>query len=318
MPVNYTSYGTPRADLGEAIREFNPVENGFIAGMVLPDRPVMKKAAAISVITRESILKRADAKHSNGAAFNRVGIEAEDTSYECIDYGLEGALTDDDRANYATDFDAELETTESILHKLLMEREIRVAAAVFNSTTWTGASLYTDVSAAPWDAAASDVISHVLAAKEKVRTNIGMEADAMIIGPVMFQNLLGNTVIRARFPGAPIITEAMLRANLAAIFGLQYLLVGSKRYDSANEGIAFSGSDVWSDDYAMICKLNTGSLRSGGLGRTFVWSPLQGAGSYAVKQYREEQTESDIFRVRQYADEKIFDAYFGHLLKIDA
>ena len=37
-----------------------------------------------------------------------------------------------------------------------------------------------------------------------------------------------------------------------------------------------------------------------------------------VVQYREEQTESDIFRVREYCDELIADAYFGHLLKIDA
>jgi len=67
MGVNYTSYGTPRADLGEAIREYNPALDGFIGLDVLPPRPVVKKAATISVITRESYLKRVDAKHANGA-----------------------------------------------------------------------------------------------------------------------------------------------------------------------------------------------------------------------------------------------------------
>ena len=318
MAVNYTSYGTPRADLGEAIREYNPALDGFIGLDILPARPVTKKAATISVITRESILKRADAKHANGAAFNRIGIEAEDKTYTCLDYGLESPLTDDDRATYASDFDAEVETVETIQHKLLMEHEIRVKNLVWSTSTFTGASLYTDVSSAPWDAAASDAIAHVLAAKEKVRQNTGMQPDSFLIGAATLNNLLGNTGIKNRFPGAPLITEQMIRQNLANIFGLTNLFVGGKRYDSANEGIAFSGTDVWTDDYALIFKRNTGSLNTGGLGRTFLWTPINGTGAFDVYQYREEQTESDVFRVRQYADELLFDAYFGHLLKVDA
>lgn len=318
MSINYNSYGTPRGDLGEAIREYDPSQLGFIGSLVLPFREVTKKAASISVITRESILKRADAKHANGSAFNRVGTEAEDLSYACQDYGLEGVLTDDDRANFAADFDAELETVESVVHKLLVEYELRVNALVFNTSTWTGSALYTDVSSAPWDAAASDAIAHVLAAKEKVRKNTGMEPDTLIIGATTLNNLLGNTGLKNRFPGAAIITEEMIRSQMAAIFGLKNLFVGRKTYDSANEGIAFSGSDIWSDDYAMICKISEGSLRAAGLGRTFVWTPVSGAGAYSVKSYREEQTESDVFRVRHYVDEKIIDPYFGHLLKVDA
>jgi hypothetical protein len=139
----------------------------------------------------------------------------------------------------------------------------------------------------------------------------------MVIGAKTMNNILGNTGIKARFPGAALITEAMLRANLAAIFGLEQLLVGQEAYDSAKEGQTFVAADVWSDDYANICRINNGSLVSGGLGRTFLWTDITPE-NVTVDQYREEQTKSDIFRVNQFLQEKLFDAYFGHLLKIDA
>jgi len=313
MAINYTSRATPRGDLGEVIKEYSTSGYNFIAEQILPVRPVALKAANLSVLQREN-LKREDAAHSNGAAFNRINLKAEDTSYACVDYGLEIGLTDDDRASYDTDFDAEVESVQLIADKIALEQEYRVASAIFNTTTWTGASLYTDNSGSPWDTVTTNIITQVVAAKEKVRANTGMSADTMIIGAATLNNILKNTAILARFPGNTIISEEVLRSNLASIFGLQNLLVGNAVYDGAKDGQSFSGSDVWSDDYAMVCKVNTGSVKSGGLGRTLVWTPMDEAG---VVQYREEQTESDIFRVRQYQQEKVFDASFGHLMKID-
>ena len=53
------------------------------------------------------------------------------------------------------------------------------------------------------------------------------------------------------------------------------------------------------------------------LGRTIVWEQYIPGLRY-VEEYREEQTKSDIFRVEESIDEKVFDAYFAHLMLIDA
>ena len=136
---------------------------------------------------------------------------------------------------------------------------------------------------------------------------------------VLLQNLLKNDDIIARFPGASLITEAMIRANLAAIFGLQQLLVGSASYNSADEGQDASMADLWADDYAMVAALGREGMpmTEPQLGRTIVWENYIPDVDY-VEQYREEQTKSDIFRVEEYTQYKVFDAYFGHLMKIDA
>lgn len=316
MPVNYTSYAAPRADLGEAFKEFQPTGQRFIAEEILPVRDVLKKEASLSVITREN-LKRTDTKHSNGGAFNRIQLVGEDLSYKCVDHGLEIPVTDQDRANYANDFDSEVEAVEVLKQRMMIEREVRTAALVFNTSTWTGSALYTNNSGTPWATNTTDVIAQVIAAKEKVRTGTGAVANALILGEAALGQLLFNTVIRARFPGATIITEDMLRAALSAIFGLQKLIVGSVVYDGAKEGQAFSGTDIWGSTYAMVARIQEGSTRvNPGLGRSIVWTPLD-AGIDSIVEYREEQTASDIYRSQEFRVEKVFDPYFGHLMKIN-
>ena len=315
MPIQQAIRSVPREDLGVAFHEYDPSMDGFVANEAMPPIPVAKEAATMGVITREN-LKRADANHANGAVFNRVTLISEDKSYRCKDHGLEGQLTDKDRATYATDYDAEYETVQSVTRKMYVEREIRVKTTLFNTTTWTGADLFTDNSGAPWDAAGSGVIAQIAAAKTKVRLNTGVLPDTLLIGQTAMENLLANTGIIARFPGAPLVTEAMIRNALAAVFGLQNLIVGRAGYDSAIEGQDYTGAEIWVDDYALVYKRHTGGRATPGLGRIVEWTGVDN-GLGQVKEYREEQTESDIFRVRDFSDEWVFDKYFGHLMQID-
>jgi hypothetical protein len=318
LMIQQATRSTPRADLGEAFHEFSPAGMTFVAAEVLPERPVAKKAATLGVVTRENVTTETGA-HANGAGFDRVNLTTEDKSYACYDFGLEGQLTDPDRENYASDFDAEVETIQLVKTKMLIAREVRAAAALFNTSTWTGAALTTDVSG-DWDAAASDVIGHVRAAKEKVRKNTGVTPDSMLIGPVTFASLQANTAILAKFIGVPVLTDDLLKRTIAQILGIQNLFVADGVYNSAKENQTASMADIWSDDYALVFKRQAGSLAQPGLGRLLTWTGEEGNlanGLETVVQYREEQTESDIFRVRDFVDEFICDEYFGHLLQID-
>jgi hypothetical protein len=317
MPIQQATRSTPRADLGVAYHEFQP--GGYIAEKVMPPMDVQKEAATIGVITRENY-RTVDAKHANGGAFGRIHLTSEDKSYQCEDYGIEGQLTDRDREFYATDYNAEVEITELVKTQMAIQKEIRVAAQLFNTTTWTGSDLTTDVSG-DWDAASSDIVGHIRSAKKKVFTNTGQVADSMIIGKTQYDNLFANTAILGKFTGVVVPTDDVIAAALARILGLRNIFVGEATYNSAAEGQTAVMTEIWSDDYALIFKHHSGSLATAGLGRTLRWVGTDGVlqnGMESVVQYREEQTESDIFRVRDYVDELVFEAYMGHLLQIDA
>lgn len=316
--IQKPTHAVTRMDLGEAFHEYSPRRARFIGGLILPLYGVRKDAATISVVKRKN-LTIPDTRHANGAAYNRVELYMDDLAYACEDHGLEGQVTDRDKEKYADDFDAEVEKTQAVKIKMLLAREKRIKNIIFNTTTWTGADLYTDNSASPWDNIATKIIAQVLDGKEKVRQNTGVPANAMIIGEVTLNNMLVNTELRAQFPGAPIITEAMLRAQMGALMGIQDLIVGQAIYNTADEGQDFVAGEIWPDDYALIAALGEEGLpmTEPQLGRTILWKPYTSDLEY-VETYREEQTRSDIVRVEQSIDEKVFDKYFGHMLKIDA
>ena len=319
--IQKATHATPRMDLGVAFHEYSPTRMRFIADQVMPKFPVGKKAATLSVIQRKN-LTLPDTTRADGATFNRVSLYATDKSYSCVNDALEGVLPDGQRETYPDDFNAELETINALKIKMMLKRESRIKDKIFDTTTWTGAALYTDNSGSPRDSVDTNIISQIGAAKEKVRLNTGVIADSLIIGEAAMQNMLKNTGIIARFPNAERVTEAMIRGSLAAIFGLEQLLVGSSAYNSADEGQDPTFSDLWGDDYAMVAVLGREGmpLSEPQLARTIFWQRYIGDIDVdaLVEQYREQQTKSDIFQVERSIDEKIIDEYFGHLMKIDA
>jgi hypothetical protein len=317
--TNYSgTYAKPRVDLGVAFMEYMAEDNEFIGLQVLGKFSSPVRAANFPKVTRKALLQNPDVKREMRANYQRIETESTDDDFSCKEYGAEIPIDDGERALYSSDFDSDMVGTKAASRSVLLAHEKRVAAAVFNTTLWTGSALQTDV-AVDWDTPASAVpITNVVAAKEKVRAGTGMKANALILAQSQFENLLINAQILARFPGAALITEEMIRANMASIFGLKYLLIGGAVYDSASQGSAFSGTDVWTDDYAMVARvaLADAPLSEPCIGRSVIWTP-DAPEEIVIEQYREEQKKSDIIRARNHMNEFIIDPAFGHLMIID-
>lgn len=320
MPFIY-DMGTPRADLGAAFFEYNPADTRFIAKNVLALREVGLKKASYPNITRETVLKAEDTKRAKGGAFNRISMGAEDKSYDCSAIALEAPLTAQDIAVFGNEFDAEMATVQILKYKAWTAQERQTSAAVFNTSTWTGAPLYTDYSSSgPWATVGTDIIGQIITTRELVRSQSGVTPNALIIGAATLASLQKNTGIKAMFPGAPMITAAMIEGALPAIFGLEKLLVGGGVYDSANEGLTSTIADVWSANYAMVARVANDNepITAPCIGRTFVWNPgLSGITTDgAIVQYVEPQTKTNVYQIEYFIDTEIIEPYFGHLLKI--
>jgi hypothetical protein len=318
MAIQQATYNKSRLEIGEALKEFLvDRENYYVGSRILPMLAVPKAEANFPKIMREGLLRRADVKRAVGGAYNRDAFDVEDDSYQCFEYGVEIKLDDSEIALYANDFDAEAAKAEVAINKLLNEYEIRVAAAVFNTTTWTGSTLYTDTTVAWTTSTSATPVSDVQDAKEKVRALTGMIPDTVVLNQTAFVGLLKADDIKDRIKYVEVLSQANLANALAGVFGVRQVLVAPAVYNSAGEGPAFSAANVWSSDYAMVCVAAKPGDRlvTPCIGRTFSWSPDAGF-PYTMETYREEQTRSEVLRVRHYVDEKIFDASYGHLLKI--
>jgi len=313
MPTQSGSYATPRLDLGAAFQEFDLTANNFIAALALPQIRVPRKEAKFVKLRREGVLARADLKRAARSAYNRDEYSVEDDSYACEEYGHEQPLDDSERAFYANDFDAEFYASQVAARRLLTDYEVRAATAIFNTSTWTGSSLTTAVGT-EWSTASADAKSDILAAKEKVRRLTGVDPDTMIISKVVYNNLLKNDDLNEAVKYIQLGTVSNVAKAMADFFGLRQVLIGAGVYNSAKEGQDATITDIWDDEYAMICKLPEGdAITAPGIGRTFLWRD-DSPNDLNVEEYREEQTRSTIYRVRHTVDEKIIDAAFGHLL----
>lgn len=311
------TYSKPRLDLGAAVMEFIDNAGDWIGVKAAPIFKTAVKAGSYSAITRESLTQEADLKRGARGNYNRVNFAGKDKAFACKEYGLEGVLGDDERALYAKDFDAEVVNVKGTTRIVMLGQEKRIAELLLNTSTFTGTPLYTDKSGTPWTTASTDVQKQVREIKTKVRQNCGMEPNTFIMGAGVKDYLIDNEKVRDAIKYTARLSEAEVMNALADYFGVQKLLIGGVVRNSAKEGQAFSGADVWGTQYVMACvTANDGNdLSQPAVARTFLWAE-DSEQNPVVEQYREEGVRGDVFRVRHSVHEVVVDANFGHLLKI--
>jgi hypothetical protein len=201
----------------------------------------------------------------------------------------------------------------------MKNHEKRVADLVFNPTTWTGGALTTGVVNEWDDADDATPIVDVNAARLKVYEGSGLWPNALIINKKVFHNLRQSEEIidRINSAGAGNASKAtdITAAMLAAVFDLDFILIGGGTKNNAKEGQPASPAQIWDDEYAMVCRIATSvDMREPCIGRTFHWSEDGSQVGGAVEEYYSDEVRSKIIRVRHDTDEVIMYPQAGHLL----
>jgi hypothetical protein len=313
-----------RFELGTTFAEFDLGMNqkGFIGAQVLRPRVVSKNAADVGKIPLEQLLQSKSTKRNAGGVYARDTWDFDKYSYAVAEYGKEEPLDDSQLAMYGDIVDAETVSADRATDAVLGEYERDVASAVFNSSTWTGATLTTAITNEWDDFANATPINDVNAAIEMVAASSGLEANALVVNRKVLRNLLqcDEIVDRVKYTQTP--TPSMIKNALADLFDLKYILVAGGFKNTANAGQDAAISRIWSDEYAMVCRIaESDDPREACIGRTFIWdgdgpgAPGDG-GKLAVimEEYREEKVRGSVLRARNNRDIVIMYAEAGHLL----
>jgi hypothetical protein len=321
MPSPSTSVASLRNDLADSLREFSLDMNmaGFVGNQVLPIVDVASAAGNFGIIPVEQLLKPQNTRRSAGSRYNRGDFTFQTSTYSTEEHGEEEPVDDNQSKMYREYFDAEVIATSRARHAVLANYEKRVADLVFNTTTWSGASLTTSITNEWDDYTNATPIADVEAASKKVFDGTGMYPNALVINRTVFRNLrnCSQVVDRITAAGAGEAAKAsdVTAAMLAMVFDFDYVIVAGGAVNSAIEGAAASISNVWSNEYAMVCRVATGNdFAEPCIGRTFHWGEDGSIIGGTVESYREEQSRSNIIRCRFQSDEVILYAAMGHLL----
>lgn len=318
-PISGTAV-TLRPDLASFFEFDLAMENeGFVGHKVFPVIETGLQSDNPGKIPLEQLLFNADTKRASGSGYGRGNFKFETFSYATDEHGWEEPVDDRDAQRYKELFQAESVATMRAYGVVLRNHEQRIADAVFNTTTWTGSDLTTAVTNEWDDASNATPIVDVEAAVQKVYDNSGLKANALIVNWKVFRNLRNcNEVtdrISASGAGDRIRARDITIDQLKAVFDLDHVIVAGASKNTANEGQAASISQIWSNEYAMVCRVSDSiDMRDPCIGRTFHWSEDGSSVGGTIEQYRDEKVRSEIIRVRHDTDEVVMYAQAGHLL----
>jgi hypothetical protein len=321
MPSPTSSLSTQRPDLATFLEfDLESEKAGYVATQVFPVVDVQSQAGNFGIIPIEQLLQQRSTKRAPGSGYARGNWTFTKSTYATEEHGAEEPVDDREAKMYAEYFQAEQISTLRAFSAVLRNAEQRVADAVFGAT-WSGggATLTTGITN-EWDDIANAVpLTDVEAAVQKIYTNSGLWANALVINRKVFRNLRRCAqvidAIEATGAGQAAKATDVTAELLAQAFDLDYVIVAGTSKNGAKEGQAAAPSQIWSDEYAMVCKIATGpDMREPCIGRTFHWSEDGSSIGGTVESYRDESIRGDVVRVRHDVDEIILYPQAGHLL----
>lgn len=266
----------------------------FIGDQVAPPVTVPNESDAYVKFGAED-LRLESAVYGGKGTVGRVEWTESLDQYLCLEYCLEAGISWQKMRNGDNALRLEQRAVIGLANKLKLTREAKIAAALFNATTFT--ATYAALAAADrWDADTSSPVSKVNDAKEAVRALIGLTPNTMVIGAHAWSHLRIHPDITQRVAGILPNTPATL-AQAQAALDLDKILVGNAVYNTTTEGNTVTLGDVWGK-YASICYIDptTGGDAQGTIVplQTFVCDAV--APPFSTFTYEENQTRKHIIQ----------------------
>lgn len=227
----------------------------FIADQVMPLVNATRLSNRVEQMPAATMQNIANAQIANQRARpNEVSYTVDNSlTYNCVPYGLLDYIPQEILQNADA---APLQTRAlymAIVRNFLdLARESRVAGEAFNSANYgsnTAALSGTD----RWDNSSSDPVSALLAAKESVFVT----PNVLVLGGQVWPKLRTNPAVRSYITSrastasgpVPLAVELALFAEL---IGVDKVVVGRAKYNSAQEGATAVSSYLWGKSAALI------------------------------------------------------------------
>jgi hypothetical protein len=323
MPVGATPSSNPatlRPDLAEFMEfDLESERQGYVATKVLPVVETGLQSDNPGKVPLESLLFDGDTSRNSGSGYNRGSYKFETFAYSTQENGWEEPIDERDEKRYQNLLQVDMIANARAQGVVARNQEKRAAALVFNTSTWTGSSLTTAITH-EWDDATNSVpVTDVEAAVKKIYEGSGLWANALVINRQVFRNLRNSAQVidRIESSGAGVAAKArdITVEMLKAVFDLDYIIVAGASKNTANEAATATPAQIWSGEYAMVCRIATGAdMREPCIGRTFHWSADGSVIGGTIEEYEEVQSRSRILRVRHDTDEVIMYPAAGHLI----
>lgn len=289
--------------------------SGFIGAEIFPVVNVDKQSSIIPTYTQADLFRAENDKRSPGATANQIEIQVGSDSYIAKNYALRMSTTIEDRANAEGAWIAQVEQgrTMTIMDKLMLNWDVRVAATAFNTsnvgTSAAVGSAWTDYNNSdPW----GDVLTQI----DNVELGTGYRPNKVVFGNEAWKNFSRNDTVIDKIRQTGVAGGGLSAAtgDVEALLQVDKVLVGNAFYNTAEEGITQSIQPIWTDSVLVYYAPERASVDRPSFGYSFRWNK-RGIPNMTVERHPYNSlTKSDDIEIGYYQDEKITAAPLGALL----
>ncbi len=277
----------------------------YIAEQILPVIPTQTRTGKYFKYDK-SKFRKVQSLRGMGAPANEVdyGLTIS-ASYICLDHALKSLVPDELRDQAPSPLNPELDATENVTEKILIEKELDLAtymqdtSNLTNNTTLSGNSKWSDY-------ANSDPIGDIKKGKKAIHSKIFVEPNTLVLGKEVYDTLLDHPDIIDRIKYRSDVATADI---LARLFGVDKVLVGGAGYNTAKEGQTDAMSYIWGKNAWLLYVTPRPGIRSISFGYHFVFK------NRVVDKWYDKDREGTWIRVHDNYTKEIVSTEAAYLIK---
>ena len=269
----------------------------MIAKLLAPNVPVKHESDVYHVYSRDSLILPETAR-ANGAEANRASWSMSTATYRLDEHAIKDLVSDRSRANADAAIKLDIDLTEYLTEKVLLRQEVDLATLVTTAGNWAQATSLAAAGAWSAQTTVSNPMLNADSAATTVITNSGKKPNVCAINDPTFRALRNHVSVveRSRYVGIESVSEDMI----GRMFGVESLLVGRAIQNTANEGLAETMANVWTDmAYFAYVEKSPGLKKPSAL---YCFTKTDAGNPYQVKKWRNEERGGDEIEVSKLFD----------------
>jgi hypothetical protein len=258
-------------------------QENFIADKVFPTVGVAKQSDKYYIYDRASMNRSGDVKKlAPRTEVDRIGLALSNSSYFADVYGLGMDFDEQTLANEDAALEIRAAGAQTLVNRILIDREEKFASTFFAASVWTGESTPANL----WsDYTNSTPITDVTTARRAMQlTSGGYKPNTMVVGKEVRDILINHPDILARLNGGATVSNTALvtNAKLAEIFEVENFFVMEAVKNSGAEGLAESNAFIGGKHALLTHTPSTAGLMTPAAGLTFAWNSISGVNNLGV------------------------------------
>ncbi len=279
----------------------------YIAAKVFPAIPVQKISGKYFIYTKADWLRDEAALRAPGTRGAVGGYGLSLGTYACLEYSFGQKVPDEISDNADSPLAPLTDATRFCTEKVLLKQEVDVAADVFGSSVWSGSATPSVL----WSNDTSDPLGDIETAVNSVAGTIFREPNTSVVGRGLWRYLKNHpdVVDRIKYSAGPNSPAVVTVNAIAALAGVDQLLVGTAGKDSGYEGGTSTLAYVWGNHMFVGYTTQRASLLEPSAGYILNYQ------SRIIERFREEIEHSTFIRAMQQWDSNVVAADAGYLIK---